>query len=121
MMALVRVIVQVPAPPPPPEQVLQIGHSNAMPPEAIAVFILVSIIAGTLLLWPLIRAFARRIENKGQLGAGGQEELDQLRQRVAQLEELPHRVMELEERADFAERMLTQTREPERLPGRGQS
>ncbi|HTO72928.1 MAG TPA: hypothetical protein VMJ30_03870 [Gemmatimonadales bacterium] len=118
-MPLLQVVVQVPPPPAPPEIV--VSHGNAMPAEAIAVFVLVSIVATTLLLWPLIRAFARRIEGKNQLDPAMQEELEQLRQRVAQLEELPHRVMELEERADFAERLLTQSREPERLPGRNQT
>jgi hypothetical protein len=35
-------------------------------------------------------------------------ELDRLRQQVTMLEDLPHRVEELEERLDFAERMLAQ-------------
>jgi hypothetical protein len=43
----------------------------------------------------------------------GQEEIDDLRRQVATLEELPERVAELEERLDFAERMLARR---ERLP-----
>ena len=35
---------------------------------------------------------------------------------VDALRELPPRIAELEERLDFAERMLTQQREAERLP-----
>jgi hypothetical protein len=39
-----------------------------------------------------------------------------LEQRVADLETAQHRVFELEERLDFAERLLSQQRQPERLP-----
>jgi tetrahydromethanopterin S-methyltransferase subunit G len=36
---------------------------------------------------------------------------------VADLDQLQHRVAELEERLDFAERLLAQRRDAERLPG----
>ena len=42
------------------------------------------------------------------LPEGTREELEDLRRQVATLEELPERVAELEERLDFAERMLAQ-------------
>jgi hypothetical protein len=45
-------------------------------------------------------------------------EVEHLRQQVAGLPTLEARVAELEERLDFAERLLAQSREPERLPGR---
>lgn len=35
--------------------------------------------------------------------------------RLAELDEMKHRLAELEERADFTERLLAQQREPERL------
>lgn len=55
----------------------------------------------------------------GQLGDATaiREELEQLRARLAELEGVPDRVAELEERIDFSERLLTQQRESERLPG----
>lgn len=55
----------------------------------------------------------------GQLGDASlmQEELEQLRARVADLEAMPGRIAELEERVDFSERLLAQKHEPERLPG----
>lgn len=46
-------------------------------------------------------------------------ELEELRARVADGEGLQQRVAELEERLDFAERMLTQRAEPGALPERG--
>jgi hypothetical protein len=66
------------------------------------------------LLWPLIRAFARRIEG-GATSSGMQAELDGLRERVRQLEEMQPRMAELEERVDFTERIVAQAREPDQL------
>ncbi len=72
--------------------------------------------AGTviMLFGPLVRALARRLE-----GRGGSTELladvEALQGRVDQLEAGQSRVAELEERLDFAERLLAQTREPGRL------
>jgi hypothetical protein len=48
--------------------------------------------------------------------AGDPAELAALRARLAELEPLEARMAELEERLDFAERMLIQQREAERLP-----
>jgi hypothetical protein len=47
---------------------------------------------------------------------GVAEELEALRARITDLEAQQQRVAELEERVDFAERLLTQRREAERLP-----
>jgi hypothetical protein len=66
------------------------------------------------LIWPLIKAIARRIEG-GAAGAELQAEVDTLRERVRQLEEMAPRMAELEERLDFAERVVAQGREPDRL------
>ena len=64
------------------------------------------------LLWPLLRAVARRIE-AGAVSAEAQVELDELRERVRRLEDAQPRMAELEDRLDFAERLLSQ-QEPER-------
>jgi hypothetical protein len=66
------------------------------------------------IFWPLARALARRLEGGGS-AAGLEGELDGLRNRVDQLEQGQGRVAELEERLDFAERLLAQSREPDRL------
>lgn len=55
----------------------------------------------------------RAMDDTAQL----REELEQLRQRVAELESVPERMTELEERVDFSERLLTRQREVDRLPG----
>jgi hypothetical protein len=55
---------------------------------------------------PLGKAWARRLQSPPGLDERSLEEVGELRNRVA----------ELEERLDFTERMLAQQREPERLP-----
>jgi hypothetical protein len=81
-------------------------------------------VAGTIVLrGPLGRGLARAIE----LGAGGgrppQDEtrVAQLEQRVAELEAGQARVAELEERMDFAERLLARPDAAGRLPGGGET
>jgi hypothetical protein len=103
---------QIPVPPMPPG-----GHMSVSGGLSdVAAVIMVFAILGTALLiaWPLVRALARRLE-----GGATKElllELDGLRGRVQQLEEGQARLGELEERLDFAERMLAQSRETDRLP-----
>lgn len=46
---------------------------------------------------------------------GGEERIRELESRIADLEAHQERVMELEERVDFAERMLARERAPDRL------
>jgi len=58
-------------------------------------------------------------EARLRAGAGGGEgELTALRDEVG---ELRRELGEVQERLDFAERLLSQSRDPERLPGRRQS
>lgn len=61
-----------------------------------------------LLLYPLMRAIARRIEGAGRGDPNLLAEVEGLRARVAELDALQHRLSELEERVDFAERLLAQ-------------
>ena len=76
--------------------------------------IIVTVLAGVGVLLslaiPLGRAWARRLESGG--GAGESDA-------PAEVETLKARVAELEERMDFAERLLAREREPERLPPGG--
>ena len=85
----------------------------------VVLLILAGIVAATIILKPLARALARRIEGKGAEPAL-QGELDQLRDQLAELDPLRVRVQELEERVEFAERLLAQRREPELLPREGE-
>ena len=78
---------------------------------------LLALVTGfVLVFYPLMRAFARRIEGRNQLDPAIHDELDQLRARVGEVDHLQQRVAELEERVDFTERMLAQRAAPERLP-----
>ena len=101
-------LLQVPPlpPTPPPEAVVISGG----PPEAvfIAAVIVTGFIVLGIVLFPLARALARRLEGRG--AAVGTDPM--LLERVADLE---HRLAEAEERIDFNERMLSQ-REPLALP-----
>ncbi|MBK8005590.1 MAG: hypothetical protein IPK12_17125 [Gemmatimonadetes bacterium] len=60
--------------------------------------------AAVYLLRPLVRAWARRIE--GGVAGAGTGELEELRARVQELEARELRLVELEERLDFTERLL---------------
>ena len=61
---------------------------------------------------PLAKAFARRIEGKLPADEAMAAELDALRAEVEAMRELPGRLVELEERVDFAERLLAQQQGP---------
>lgn len=76
--------------------------------------------AGVYAVIALVGVFTRRLEGRRSEGDESlRRELEDLQARVASGEELQHRVAELEERLDFAERMLAQAAEAPRLP-RGQ-
>ncbi len=111
-----------PAPPvPPTAQVIVQGPTPppwvTLPPGITLVIALGFFAAWAVLLTPLMRALGRRIEGRREDPAV-REELNHLRARLEELESAQHRVLELEERVDFAERLLTaQRRESERLPG----
>jgi hypothetical protein len=103
---------QVPQPPlPPGSEITLAGSLNDL---AAVVLLLGAGLIVAALIWPLIRAFARRIEG-GAAGAEMQAEVDTLRERVRQLEEMAPRMAELEDRLDFTERVVAQGREPDRL------
>lgn len=59
---------------------------------------------------PIGKAFARWIESKSH---PGRVELDEaVGERLAEVDGMAHRLMELEERVDFTERMLVEARKP---------
>ena len=82
----------------------------------VLIIVAISVIAISVLK-PLIQAWARRIEGRGTDPAL-RAEVDSLHERVAEVEPLQRRVLELEERLEFAERLLAQRRDPEAI-GRG--
>ncbi len=64
--------------------------------------------------WVLITPLAKRLSREAERPSAPPPEV------LAELERLNARVAELEERVDFAERLLAQHREPDRLPGGAQ-
>lgn len=107
-----------PTPPTPPEIVVpDIPFWMSLPPYTAALITIVAIAAGVVVLWPIVRALARWIDGRTERRLGVPIELERLQHQVADLEGLQARVAELEERLDFAERMLTRQPEAaERLP-----
>ena len=103
-------IQQIPTPPPPPFDPNLIWMSDGGPP-AIVMIVLLGLLATTVILWPVMRALARRLEGKGPVDPALRAEVDQLQQRLAEVDGLQARVGELEERLDFAERLLTRGQE----------
>jgi hypothetical protein len=84
-------------------------------PPAFVMIVIAGLLATTIILWPIVRALARRIEHKGGSDPALRAEVEHLQQRLGEVEVLQARVAELEERVDFAERLLAQPREPDQL------
>jgi hypothetical protein len=104
-----------PMPPTPPDMPSsEMVISGTLHDIAVVVLLLGVGLMFATLIWPLIKAIARRIEG-GAASADVQAELEGLRERVRQLEEMQPRMLELEERVDFTERIVAKSREPDRL------
>lgn len=108
-MSVLLAQIEIPAPPAPPDLPVIVSGG---PPEWIAPFViaLVTIVVGGILLYPVLRAWARRLEGK-TIGDDLRAELDGLHDRVAELEGVEGRLHELESRVEFSERLLSQQRE----------
>jgi Tfp pilus assembly protein PilO len=117
------VIQQAPVPPVPPTPppfdpnlVFQSGGIDA----GVVTIVVFALIAMTIILWPVMRALARRLEGRSADPAL-RDQVDHLQQRLEELETLQSRLAELEERVDFTERILVrgqESAEPGRLPER---
>jgi Tfp pilus assembly protein PilO len=87
------------------------------------VFIILAIVMLSIVvikvLGPIARAWARKLEGKAALPEL-QAEVDQLHERIAEVEPLRQRVLELEERIEFAERLLAQRKDQDLLSRGGQ-
>lgn len=109
-------LMQTPIPPMPPELPVVV-HGG--PPDWVGFVAALALVVGAIILFPLARALARRLEGRGSdpmLRA----ELQQLHERVADVEQLEQRFAELENRVEFSERLLAQHREAQ-LPRPGSS
>ena len=89
--------------------------------KSVVLIVIASLIAVTIILWPIMRAFARRLEGKGNVDSALRAEVEQLHTRLAEMDSLQSRLSELEERVDFTERLLAQTHEAQKGMIRGET
>lgn len=82
---------------------------------AVVMIVVAVMVAFTIVLWPLARALARRLEGRGTADAALRADVEQLHQRFGDVDALQAKVAELEDRLDFTERLLARSREPDRL------
>jgi hypothetical protein len=99
-------LAQAPLPPIPPVPPLPLGVAGADGPAMVMIALAVCLTLGVLFR-PLVRAWARRLEGRGA-DADMIAELHELRVRVGELEGQQSRLTDLEERLDFAERLVSQ-------------
>jgi Tfp pilus assembly protein PilO len=85
-------------------------------PKMILMVVLSALVAATLILRPIMRALGQRMTAKGGADPALKADLEQMHHLLAEVEPLRARVAELEERLDFAERLLAQAKNPDRLP-----
>jgi Tfp pilus assembly protein PilO len=107
-------IQQAPIPPTGPPFDPNLIWMNEGGPPAIVMIVVCSLIAATIILWPIMRALARRLEGRGAPDPALRAEMEQVHQRLAEIDSLQVRLAELEERLDFTERLLAQAH-PARL------
>ena len=85
-------------------------------PEQVFILFTITLVGGfsVILLWPFMRALAERIRPRG--AAAGTEQLQAQQDALAEeLAQTRHDVAELQERLDFAERLLAKQQDPARI------
>ena len=84
-------------------------------PPLVLMIVLAALTATVIILWPIMRAFGRRLEGRGSVDPTLKADIDHLHARLGDVDALQSRVLELEERVDFTERLLAQSQQPSRL------
>jgi len=115
-MILIQAIPPVPPPPVPSIPVDPNLLLTRLSPPGIVMVVLLITVAVTIICWPIARAIARRLEGKSGLNSALQNELDQMHHRLSDVDVLQQRVTDVEERLDFAERLLARGETPATLP-----
>jgi len=85
-------------------------------PEEVFILFTITLVGGfsVILLWPFMRALAERVRPRG--AAAGSEQLQAQQDALAEeLAQTRHDLAELQERLDFAERLLAQHRDAAQL------
>ena len=88
--------------------------NNGGPPTVLLI-VIAALTAITFILWPIMRAFGRRLEGRGNVDSVLRAEVEQLHASLAEVDALRQEVAELHERVDFTERLLAQAQHPARL------
>jgi hypothetical protein len=103
-----------PGPPGPPFDPNLLFLSDGGPPIVLLI-VIAALTATVIILWPIMRAFGRRLEEKGGGDPALRAEVEQLQAKLGEVDTLHTRVAELEERVDFTERLLAQAQPQGRL------
>lgn len=104
-------ILQEPIPPLPPigpQFDPNLIFMNDGGPPTILLIVIAALAATVIILWPIMRAFGRRLEGKGDSDPVLRADVENLHARLGEVDALQARMAELEERVDFAERLLAQ-------------
>ena len=113
-----------PAPPVPPPIGPQFDPNliflNDGGPPIILLIVIAALTATVIILWPIMRAFGRRLEGRGATDPALKADIDHLHARLTEVDTLQSRVLELEERVDFTERLLAQTHDAQKSLQRGE-
>ena len=86
-------------------------------PEVGMGFVIAMLTVITIILGPIAWALARRLGRKADPDSALRAEVEQLHTRLAEMDSLQSRLIELEERVDFTERLLAQGQQSARLGG----
>jgi hypothetical protein len=108
-----------PTPPPPPFDPNLIFLNDGGPPVVLMI-VIAALAACVIILWPIMRAFGKRLEGKGAVDPVLRGDVEQLQMRLAEVDTLHNRITELEERVDFTERLLAQAQPQGRLGASGE-
>ncbi len=108
-----------PAPPAPPFDPNLIFLNDGGPPVLLLI-VIAALTAAVIILWPIMRAFGKRLEGKGGADPALRADMEQLQLRLGEVDTLHARVSELEERVDFTERLLAQAQPQSRLGASGE-
>jgi hypothetical protein len=113
-------MLQIPVPPTPPTPQFDpnLIFMEGGPPLVLMI-VLAALAATVIILWPIMRAFGRRLEGRGSADPAVKGEIDLLHARLGEVDALRQEVAELHERVDFAERLLMKEHDRNVL-GRGE-
>ena len=113
------ILIQAVPPVPPPVPDIPLDPNlllSRLSPVGIVMVVLLVTAAATIVLWPIARALARRLEGRPGLTPALQHDLEEVHHSLADVDGLQQRVSELEERLDFAERLLARGESQATLP-----